>query len=253
MKNILVLLLMTTLNYACSQTKQASEKLISQAEEVVAKEYEYGIFKMGIIDYQAKDALSANTVTTKNLIDQLSPQLEYDIYYSSEAIATVLNDAEGNLKSRTIFLYEEDQVYDFLYADGKKYYTVLPGRQAQTWTDQSKLYFERIFKINPTRKKEIQGFKCKYVKIMDPVVPGKSIAEVYVTDEIPYLTKGFGHLGKMINGLPLETTMTIQGLEITTGAIKHSQTKLKNKYLELNLEGFEQLSYNAFNLMKEKF
>jgi len=250
MKNILVLLLITFLSQACSQTKVVSKDHTPSNSEVENNSQK--VFKMGILGHSIIDPSLTSESAAQNLINELKPQLMYDVIYNQQAVATVMYDKQKNVTSRTVFNYREDKMYEFLYTGSGNYYTVLPGRNTASRTTQDSAYFKRIFKIDPSNKKEILGFDCEHVKIMDPIVSRKVIAKAYYTKDIPYVTKGFGHLGKLIEGLPLETTMTIQGLEIVTGAMEHKHLDEKSRHLELNLENYQELSYNAFNLMREK-
>ena len=234
---------------ACSQSKKVVDNSVitNNNTKDVQQSTPTHIFKMGLISYEANDV---NPDSAKNMIERMRSQLEYDVVYNDNSVATLMYDEAGTLKYRSLFTFKNRQLIEYLYTPENNYYTIVPQVKK---TAQDSVFFSQIFKVDPSKRKNLHGYDCYKITIMDPIVPGKELSVAYIAEDIPYITKGFGELGKLVNGLPLETSMKVQGVDLLTGAIEHKTDVNMSQYLLYDFDNFTELNPESYNHIKEKY
>jgi len=256
MKNLsyLYIILLFSILACASQKKIVKPPAPGKAVAPSTKtENTISIFHMGLIDYYIIDSTTTSMASAKKIIDAMSSQIKYDIIYDTKSIVTLRYNADGTINNKILYNYSDGALYEYIYNYNEIYYCKIGTYLNEQHSEREAQYLDKIFIKNSAADKIIFGYKCNQITIKDPIINNKILAEVFISRDIPYVNRGFGQIGSVLNGLPLETTMTVQGVKMRTGALIHRNDSSLAKFLEPNLSTSTELDVDAFRNLKESY
>ena len=231
--------------FSCSAPKTVSSTQVTTKPE----KKEVGVFKFGYISHEIIDSSMMKPEVAEMMVSMVKPAMENEVVFCDNLVATLMFDPEGNMVSRMVYDASTSKTYDFRYSPDKNSYFEMDlksmMKQIPT-TPEDQEFLDKSFKVEPDNKKEIHGFECEKVTMYNPENLEEVIFEAYTTDKVPYMTAAMGPMGSKLKGLPLESSMNMQGLKMTSGVISYGLDETKRVHLQIDTTNFVKLTEDEY-------
>lgn len=211
-----------------------------------------GIFKMGVISFGIIDSLLAENPKMEKMLSERKKSIEYDLHFTPESSMSVYTSPAKT--KRLIFHKQSRVVITTLETKDEKWYSVdslglyldselVRHMDSLANTKEIRDSMKKIFQVSdsPEDQKNIFGFPCTKVTLVDRHKPGTIESISYCTDRIPTAAM-LGPLSKFIPGMALESTMYVDGQTIITGAIAFTSQSIIEELFGIDLRQFKQVS-----------
>jgi len=230
-------------------------------------QHDEGHFKFGLINVEGTDSLSTDAVMKNMIYQMFSKKSRYDLYFNQQKSVTVVR-MEEKLK-RVVYDDKSLLSYTFLEIGKHKYYSVdssvlLLKAQHEKWkaenvnaeTEAQKAIdtVGQLIKISHATEdmKTIFGFQCLKCEIRNPNELDKVFSVIYTTDKIPIPDEGFGELAEFFPGCALESSLFLQGMKVTMGAVSFEPETGDPKIFTVNTKKYKKVNAEELDaLMNE--
>lgn len=215
-----------------------------------------GHFTMGVLDYSILDSLVLDSNQARLIVDEMRPDLEYALIFSSKRSARVIN-TEGEYITKSIFDRPAKTLFSFAYTDSISYFSEMNIGLAlaefnKPPSDENKS--DKRYKVTPANEsnESIFGFKCERVELFKPPEYIEVVETMIVCEKVPHMLEAVSPLLSFYSGAPLRSTIQVDGVKITLGAVDYKENPAMAKHLTFDPSKLQEISVKELKAMNAK-
>ncbi len=247
MNKLFLTLTCTLLLLACKTNKEIFKQQIDPKIETTTT----GHIVMGLIEYAVVDSTIATQEMAQIMVDMMQSTMENELVYNSNRSAELVKE-NGTYVRRSLYDRSTKMAYQFLTKDNVQYFAKMDITQMTKEMEspnEDMDEFSKMFK-NGSQLVDILGFKCNELTMMQPPDFTEVNSVAYTTNEIPHLSEAMGPLSKFIKGAPIKTTMFVEGISITFGALEIKKDTNMDVYLQFDPTKYTEVSLEELDMME---